>query len=133
MHHLLTLAIVIFFVLSCSPKKEETGKTPFDSVSQDSLESISKQWKKDSLGCLRLRDPQKIQRLIVQLSLENEDSTVVIKYLGRPNGKNFIGSDTTVFYYFMDCESNMRKGFGYNLYCDFKGNKLHTTWTAILN
>lgn len=121
------LFILILCLSACGQSKKEAASV----ISKDSLEIISKQWKADSLGCSRLRDPQKIRQLITQLELVGKDSSSVINYLGSPNGKNFIGSDTTVFYYFMAC--GMKEGAGYNFYCNFKGDKMFSTQTAILN
>lgn len=122
------LLILTLCLSSCGQNRKEEVT---EKISEDSLQMISKQWKEDSLGCSRLRDPQKIRQLITQLELEGKDSSLVINYLGSPNGKNFIGNDTTVFYYYMACGVNQSSS--YNFYCSFKGNKMVSIQTAILN
>jgi hypothetical protein len=83
------------------------------------------------LGCLRLRDPKKIRQLIDQLGLAGEDSTIVIEYLGLPDGRNHLKDSAVVFYYYMAC--GVKQGSSYNFYCNFEHGKLVSTQTAILN
>lgn len=121
--------IFIFVLCLCACDRGKQGVASV--LSQDSLETISKQWKTDSLGCSRLRDPEKIGLLVKQLKLVGEDSSLVLEYLGRPDEKNRIGNDITVFCYYMAC--GMKDGAGYNFYCNFKGKKMVSIQTAILN
>lgn len=100
-------------------------------MSQDSLKSISTQWKQDSLGCARQRDPKKIRQLIDQLDLIEKDSTLTIEYLGFPDGRNKPNDSLVVFYYYMAC--GVRNQTSYNFYCFFEGNKLTSTHTMVLN
>jgi hypothetical protein len=122
------VVILAIHLWACSEKKKELQA--LQGISQSSLLKISTQWTSDSLGCLKLRDPQKIRLLIDQLKLIGQDSSLVIKHRGRPNGKK-VNGDTTVFYYFMGCSTNGASS--YNFYCDFKGKNLWATQTAVLN
>lgn len=125
----LSIIVLLTFLLSCGERKS-TSIIQASEITQDSILRISEQWRADSLGCNRLRNPAKIRQLIAQLNLIGQDSTNIIQYLGKPNGKNFIG-DTTVFYYFMGCSVNSRSS--YNFYCNFKGKELFSTQTAIID
>jgi hypothetical protein len=123
------LLIFMIWLAACSTKPKE-DLIQVNEITQDSLQKISKQWKEDSLGCSRLRDPKKIRHLISQLKLIGKDSSLVIDYLGNPNGKNITG-DTSVFYYYMSCGINQNSS--YNFYCNFKGKELFSVQSAILN
>lgn len=124
----LFLCIVVLTITACNGrvKKEIAEKIPLDSIQE-----ISARWKEDSLGCERLRDPQKIRRLISQLELEGKDSLVLLEYLGKPNGRNFLKDSSVVFYYYMDCSVQHRSS--YNFYCIFENSKLSSTQTAVLD
>jgi hypothetical protein len=120
----------LFILALCACACSEGKKKLVRLVPQDSIEIISNLWKKDSLGCARQRDPEKIKQLIAQLELVGKDSSLVFKYLGVPEGIKYTGGDTTVFYYYMAC--GIKRGSGYNFYCGFKGKKMFSTYTAIL-
>lgn len=121
-----TFALVLVLIGCNANNKKDTIV-----LTNDSLQLISTQWKTDSLGCDRLRDPKKIRQLIDQLELVGKDSSVIIDYLGVPNGRNHIGTDTTVFIYYMAC--GMNHGTGFNFYCSFAEDKMYAIHTLILN
>lgn len=120
------LSILVLCLGACGESKKEVTRL----IPQDSIEIVSNQWKEDSLGCARQRDPEKIKQLIAQLDLVGKDSSLVFKYLGSPEGKRYTGGDTTVFYYYMAC--GIKNGSGYNFYCSFKGDKMFSVYSAIL-
>jgi hypothetical protein len=122
--------ILLSFLATCTRKNNDNISTSI-TISPDSLQQISIQWKSDSLGCSRQRDPKKIRKLISQLELTGKDSLAVIQYLGHPDGRNFLNDTTVVFYYFMAC--GVKQSASYNFYCNFERGKLATTQTAVLN
>jgi len=99
-------------------------------LSQDSLTQISAEWILDSTGCDRRRNPKKIRQLIIQLELVGKDSSTLIKYLGKPNGRNNL-TNGVVFYYYLACSAKQRSN--YNFYCYIEKGKLLSTQTAILD
>lgn len=122
------LLLFLITILSAGCTKKESSVT---SITQDSLQIISQQWKRDSLGCERLRDPKKIRQLVNQLNLIGRDSSIVLGYLGVPNGRNFLKDSSVVYYYFMAC--GVKERSSYNFYCNFKDGKLTSTQTMVLN
>jgi hypothetical protein len=133
-----TLPTIILFsiVVSCSMKSNESS-TP--EISQDSVSSILRDWKLDSLGCLKKRSSIKINVVIDQLKLMNQDSSTIIKFLGTPNSKRFRGDTITVFNYSMgDCSRTFRdssgnKITGVNFELRFDRNRLVSTDGYILD
>lgn len=124
------LFILLISLFGCAKKTNEESSS-FINLSQDSLQQISNQWKEDSLGCARQRDPKKIRQLIRQLDLIGKDSVAVMQYLGPPDGINLLNDSTVVFYYHMACGVKQRSS--YNFYCNLEHGKLASTQTAILN
>jgi hypothetical protein len=117
---------VFAFCLGCGRSKKEIVTL----IPQDSIEMISIEWKEDSLGCSRRRTPEKIKQLIAQVALIGKDSSLVFKYLGNPNHRKYIGNNTTVWCYYMAC--GIKNGSGYNFYCRFKGGKMFSVQSFIL-
>jgi len=120
----------LFFVLLTACKTDrmvdsdsrEIGLTPQE------MEEVVSNWKKDSVGCLRLRDPKKMKALTIQLKLVGQDSTMTLKYLGKPNASYGQGKDRH-FLYFMECGQG-RTSY-YNFYCHFRGDTIHSFTEAV--
>ena len=81
---------MIIFV-SCTGKQNDSSK---NSNEKDStvVENKDQQndkdvvdWKRDSCGCLDLRDIQMLERIIDHHQLVGKDTTTIIEFLGNPN------------------------------------------------
>ena len=101
----LFIAAFLGMLVGCKTKSHEVIN---DSISEDSVLQIVSQWKSDTSGCFRLRHPDKIQFVIDKFDLIGKDSTILIKFLGKPNAKLMMGDTACVFYYFMDCSRRYR-------------------------
>jgi hypothetical protein len=92
------------------------------------IEEIVGNWKKDSTGCLRLRDYGKMKRVIEQLSLIGKDSLTVVSYLGEPNAK-YGESSKRHYLYFIECGKG--KVSYSNAYCHFLQDTLYSFQGAV--
>lgn len=104
--------------------KEKSISSQDAQIPHDSLLVISQSWKVDSLGCLHLRDPRKIIRLIEQTNLIGKDSTVIKQYLGEPNRVFFLKGEK-YYTYWLECVGDKKISYS-NFYCYFKGDSLHS-------
>ena len=127
MRKLLTI-MPILLLFSCSVKTD-CQKEELVQVTDEHLDSISDNWKKDSMGCLNLRDYTQIKLLIEQRRLIGKDSLLVKQYLGQPNGKTSQGGGIN-FVYFLECGSTGKISH-YNFYCRFNGGILESYSGAV--
>lgn len=129
MRKLLTIALIIFLP-GCSSKNDDSSKENKSiKLTSQELDEVSENWKKDSLGCLRLRDYEKIKLLIDQRKLVGKDTLSVKQYLGRPNGKiDRDGKYTLV--YFLECGEKGKVSY-FNFYCHFEDNVLESYSGAV--
>jgi hypothetical protein len=115
--------------LSCKvDKKSPPADKDTNLLTASEIEEIVDNWKKDSLGCLRLRDPKRMKKLTRQLELVGQDSIAALKYLGEPNGKYGQGTDRH-FLYFLECGKG--KTSYHNFYCHFSGDTIHSFTEAV--
>ena len=87
----------MFFLLSCSPTKE---------VEYDNL---TKNWKKDSLGCLNLRSKFYSDSINKKIIFKNKSESFITLYLGKSNKREVRGEYKYYIYYFnTKCNVNNR-------------------------
>jgi hypothetical protein len=111
-------------LLTCkSDNKVDSGDKEKIELTAEQIDEITSNWKTDSVGCLRLRDPKKMKALTVQLKLVGQDSTKTLEYLGKPNASYGQGKDRH-FLYFLECGQG--KTSYYNFYCHFRGDTIHS-------
>ena len=132
MCRLLTLVILISAVYGCHGKKDARHKPrrPLDEsffsdkpvVTEDSIQSISDAWKRDSLGCLKLRDPRKMTWLIEHFELVGKDTSVLIQYLGKPNHLS-LNEGIKNYTYFTECIGEEKYSYS-NFDCFFSADTL---------
>lgn len=115
------ILIVLIFQFAC---KEKNQSLSVKEIPQDSVLIISKSWREDSLGCLHLRDPRKIVRIIEQTKLIGKDSTSVKEYLGTPNRVSFL-KDEKYYTYWLECVGEKKISYS-NFYCYFRGDTLYS-------
>lgn len=135
-YQILSLTFISLMMLSGCAVKSDKKDVP--DVSRDSLQQIVSQWRSDTSGCLRLRHPDKIKLVVEKFNLIGQDSTEVLKHLGRPNKKMSMGDTATVFYYFMDCSRPYKDRAGntissVNFHCRFDRRLLMDTYAPILD
>lgn len=106
---------------SCKDKSHPSHKMK---ISRDSLLIISQTWKTDSMGCLHLRDPGKIARLIEQTQLIGKDSSLIKEYLGEPNQVSFL-KDEKCYTYWLECIGDKKISYS-NFYCYFRGDSFYS-------
>lgn len=128
------LAFILFafcLLSACktNDKKADTGsEIIIDSLMSPEITLLINNWKMDSMGCSRLRDPEKMMIVTKQLKLIGKDSLVVIKLLGKPNSKYGEDGDRH-FLYFLEC--GVEKKSYYNFYCHMRGDTIYSFSTAI--
>jgi hypothetical protein len=116
-------------LLSCkSDNKADSGDQEKIELTAEEIEEITRNWKTDSVGCLRLRDPKKMKDLTVHLKLVGKDSTKALEYLGKPNASYGQGKDRH-FLYFLECGQG--KTSYYNFYCHLRADTIHSFTEAV--
>lgn len=97
-------------------------------LSEVETEVLLKEWKRDSLGCLRTRDPEKMK--IYASQLLGKDSFELIKQLGRPNHR-YGQKDKRHFFYMLECPKD-RPSY-YNFYFHFNQDTIEWFSNPVLN
>jgi len=115
------ICVVAIFIMSCKDRNHSDEEVQ---ISSDSLMVISQLWKTDSMGCLHLRNPHKITRLIEQTNLIGKDSTLIKKYLGEPNQVSFLKGEK-YYTYWLECVGEKNISYS-NFYCYFRGDSLYS-------
>ena len=131
MQRLVFILFVICLLSACktSDKKADSGsQIVSDNLTSSEITELVNNWKMDSVGCLRLRDPEKMMALTKQLKLIGTDSSAVLKLLGAPNSK-YGGNGDRHFLYFLEC--GVRKTSYYNFYCNMRGDTVSSFSSAI--
>jgi hypothetical protein len=118
------LFVVLLVQFGCRQKSHGLDTVKPKDMPKDSVKLISKLWKADSLGCLQLRDPRKIKRLIKQVDLIGKDSLAVQEYLGRPNLVSFL-EGKKIYAYRLECIGEKKISYS-NFYCIFEGQLLRS-------
>jgi hypothetical protein len=98
-------------VLLLSACHTDDSKKPTDNkveaVRTDSLETLSRQWENDSLGCEKVRSIDAFDRLLKGYSLTQKNEAELLKVLGAPNDEEKYPDGTTLIYYFSSmCTAN---------------------------
>ena len=118
-----TIFILLFFLLGCNilsfqERREKKRKE----------EKILEDWRKDSLGCLGLRNRETVAYMLYHTELKNKSKAFVLKKLGKPN---FIEKDEDIetFIYYCnaayDSNWNIIDSIGYcSFEIDFLSNKV---------
>ncbi len=123
----LTVISLAFLLLStcktANKKEDNVAKITLDSLTSLEIKELTNNWKIDSVGCLRLRDPKKMMALTKQLKVVGKDSLAVVELLGQPNGKYGQGGDRH-FVYFLECGEG--KTSYYNFYCHIRGDTVQS-------
>jgi len=91
-------------------------------LSEEELIKIAQDWRKDSIGCMRLRNPIKIVQVIKMSKLIGKDTTVLMAKLGRPNHVVLKKKETT-FVYVLECTKDQTTSYS-NFYFHFKQDTL---------
>ena len=116
---LFLIPLILQFACKERNHSQTEGKMP-----QDSVSIISNFWKQDSSGCLRLRDPRKIVRVIKQEGLIGMDTTSIKEYLGKPNHISFLREEK-YYIYWLECIGENKISYS-NFYCYFRGDSLYS-------
>ena len=115
-------SILILAILALGCKNNDKVKADMQSISPDSLITLSRNWINDSLGCLHLRDAEKMKILIEKMKLLGKDTSSVIQYLGTPNFIERI-DDKKIYYYYLECGGSSKTSYD-NFYCYFRNDSL---------
>lgn len=107
----LPILATVFSIVGCGHR---AGTQPEIILSKEEIEVLLTDWKTDSMGCLRTRDPEKIK--IYAKQLIGLDSIELIEKLGRPNHV-FRHGERHKFSYFLECGRG--KTSYYNFYFQF--------------
>jgi len=116
----LKIIALLFLFLSCQEKRPKQAS--FRRMPLDSILLLSQNWKQDSTGCLGRRNPKEITRLIQQTELIGKDTTLIIKYLGKPNYVS-INKGIKTYAYFLECYGDKKISYS-NFYCRFSSDTL---------
>ncbi|MCE2997529.1 MAG: hypothetical protein ACK5RG_14900 [Cyclobacteriaceae bacterium] len=130
MQRLAFISFVFCLLSACktTDRKADTGnEITIDSLTSSEITELVNNWKTDSVGCLRLRDPEKMMILTKQLQLIGKDSLAVLTLLGKPNSKYGEDGDRH-FLYFLEC--GVGKKSYYNFYCHMKGDTVSSFSSA---
>jgi hypothetical protein len=110
------LFVYLVLFLSCSNSRTENqSKVRKDKtvIVNDTISRYIADWKKDSLGCLGLRDYNKLQYILKYFNLISKSKEEVVNILGQPD---FIINDDT----------EMRFTYYFDTMCD-KGEMIDST------
>ena len=102
--------IILFLCFSCNNKKTEVKETKLvtshfiknDSY-QDTIEKYINEWKKDSIGCLKLRNQEKGRAILRFLRKGIVSKEVLYKNFGKPNKKEKTSDYECILTYNYDC------------------------------
>ena len=96
----------LLLLFACGQRKEPiSSKTPLLKSNNDSLMQYSNDWKKDSLGCLKLRSKEKGEAIINFLRRDSITRRLLYEYLGKSNELHK-SKDSTILVYYFDCNCN---------------------------
>jgi hypothetical protein len=119
----------IFFLLlvvtiGCGQKPEKRREII---LTQTQTDNLLINWKRDSVGCLRLRDPEMM--LIYAKHLIGKDSIEIVRQLGPPNAK-YSGGGRRHFQYFLECGDTATSYYNFNFHfsqdtLDWFSNPVH--------
>lgn len=112
---------MVFVTMGCGQGESRSG--PSEYISKDSVLIVSSRWKSDSMGCKRLRDPEKIMAVIRTERLIGRSSGALIQYLGRPNHVEDKKNGELIYYYHIECGEKGSISYD-NFYCYFSGDSL---------
>ena len=107
----LPILAILFLIVGCG---QRTENKPEIILSKEEIEFLLTDWKTDSMGCLRTRDPEKMK--IYAKQLIGLDSIELIEKLGPPNHVFGYG-ERRQFSYFLECGRG--KTSYYNFYFQF--------------
>ena len=82
-------------------------------LTKNQIDSLLTNWKKDSVGCLRLRDPERM--LIYAKELVGKDSFEIVRRLGPPNAR-YNGGGRRHFQYFLECGDTAISYYNFNFH-----------------
>jgi hypothetical protein len=116
---LFVFSILSLLLFNCSLKSEKREDVI---LSEEELIKIAHDWKKDSIGCMRLRNPIKIVQVIKMFKLIGKDTTVLIAKLGHPNHV-LLEKEKTTYVYVLECINDQKTSYS-NFYCHFKQGAL---------
>jgi hypothetical protein len=120
-----TILLTAILTIGCS---ERTDKKTEITLDKAEIEGLLKEWKRDSLGCLRTRDPEKMK--IYAKQLVGKDSLELMRQLGRPNHR-YGEKHKRHFYYTLECPKN-RPSY-YNFYFHFTKDTIESFSNPVLN
>src|SRR5688572_7698461 len=89
--------LLVLVTIGCGQKHQ---KKPEITLSETQIDSLLVNWKIDSTGCLRLRDPGKMMTYAKRLV--GKDSFELVRQLGPPNAR-YDGAGRRHFQYFLMC------------------------------
>lgn len=115
----------VFSIVSCSKRIEQEPDT---TLSESEIEELLSEWRKDSLGCLRTRDVEKMK--IYAKQLVGKDSLELIKQLGSPNHR-YGETGERHFYYVLECPKD-RPSY-HNFYFHFNRDTIGWFSNPVLN
>ena len=105
------LLFILLFAFDCN-QKQSNEKGLVNSVENsithninDTLLQYTTEWKRDSLGCLKLRTKEKAESIIRILKNANIHVLTMYKNFGSPNEQQIINEKLILIYYF-DCVCN---------------------------
>ena len=127
---LLLVLVVSVTILSCKENnRKSNAERIIDTLTTEELNEISNNWKSDSNGCMKKRDPEKIKLLISQLKLVGKDSMLLFRHLGKPNSYE-LKEKINTYVYFMECYGKEKVSY-HNLYCNVEQGKFKSYTIAI--
>lgn len=104
--------LVVLLAIGCGRKTE---RKPEIKLTEFEIETLLMEWKKDSIGCLRTRDPAKMR--IYANELIGKDSIKLISALGPPNYR-YGEREERHFVYVLECARDQTSYF--NFYFHFE-------------
>jgi hypothetical protein len=120
----LIFLVLLVVTIGCTQKTEKKVEI---TLTQTQVDSLLTNWKKDSIGCLRLRDPERM--LIYAKQLVGKDSFEIVRQLGQPNAR-FSGGGRRHFQYFLECGDTAISYYNFNFHfsqdtLDWFNNPVH--------
>jgi hypothetical protein len=109
---LFIISLFLFSILACdSASNDDAGKAKLASDNNDVVklqtivnnDSLLIAWRKDSLGCLKLRSYESIQVLVEKYDLTKKYPQEIINLIGKPNKEFIEGKKKILTYYYNTC------------------------------
>lgn len=110
---MIKLIFLLFLILTIGCRGQKGERVHEIVLNKSQVDSLLANWKTDSVGCLGLRDPEKMK--IYAKGLIGKDSFELVRQLGPPNAK-YDGGGRRHFQYFLMCGNDGPSYYNFNFH-----------------